>query len=279
MKRMLSILIIVSLLGIGIPTVFRTIHRRIVGVNSGVTLNGRNMEYYYPKEVRIIVEQFARSMNQEPINASLEKVTGSIVPEKNGLIVDIDKTVYDVIHAPAGSQLTVSIIEVLPEFRKEHLELLTDILGDFSTPLMGGPGRINNLKLSLAAMNNTIVMPGEVFSFNEVVGERAEEKGYKHAPIILGETVVPGVGGGVCQISTTLYNAVKRAGLEIVERSIHSLPPSYIRHGDDAAVAWPYTDFKFRNNRSTAIIVKAEPQGWRARVWIVGIDEEEEGAR
>lgn len=147
---------------------------------------------------------------------------------------------------------------------------LTHILGDFSTPLMGSPDRVHNIRLSLQAINNTIVMPGEIFSFNEVVGERTPERGYRNAPIILGEAVVPGVGGGVCQTSTTLYNAVRLAGLEIVERRIHSIAPSYIKHGMDAAVAWPYTDFKFRNDSASPVIVKAEVQKWRVRVWILG---------
>jgi len=74
----------------------------------------------------------------------------------------------------------------------------------------------------------------------------------------------------VCQVSTTLYNAVRRAGLEIVERRMHSIAPSYIRHGMDATVAWPHTDFKFRNNSEDPIIVKGEIQGWRVRVWLIG---------
>lgn len=173
-------------------------------------------------------------------------------------------------NASANSRLEPVIIETVPLVRSEHLEPLTEILGDFSTPVMGSPGRVNNIRLSLAAINNTIVFPGEVFSFNEVVGERTPEKGYKPAPVIYGESVADGVGGGICQTSTTLYNAVRRAELEIVERRMHSIAPSYIRHGMDATVAWPHTDFKFRNNSEYPIIVKGEIQGWRVRVWIVG---------
>ena len=147
---------------------------------------------------------------------------------------------------------------------------LTHLLGDFSTPLMGSPDRVQNIRLSLEAITNSVVYPGEVFSFNEVVGERTMERGYRNAPIILGETVVPGVGGGICQSSTTLYNAVRQADLEIVERRIHSIAPSYIKHGLDATVAWPYTDFKFKNNTDAPVIIKAEIQKWRVRVWVLG---------
>lgn len=271
MQKLISTALLVTLLTVGIPTMFRTIHRRFVGVKKGVTLEGRDLEYYYEKEARIIVEQIAREIQRAPVNASLGK-SGEIIPEADGIYVDVDQTVKNVMNAKARTQLSAVQIKVTPRLRQEHLATIVNNIGDFSTTLMGAPGRISNIRLSLAALNNTLVMPGEVFSFNGVVGERTEERGYKSAPIILGEAVVPGVGGGICQTSTTLYNAVARAGLEIVERRIHSIAPSYIQHGKDATVAWPHTDFKFRNNRDTPIIVKGEVQGWRVRVWVLGAD-------
>jgi len=269
LKRWIAVFLIVSLFGVFAP-VIRQIERRIVGVNPGVYLGYRSMEYYFRDEVRTIVRGIAREIDQPEVNASIHKESGNIIPEQNGYFVDVEATVELVMNASANSRLEPVIIETVPLVRSEHLEPLTEILGDFSTPVMGSPGRVNNIRLSLAAINNTIVFPGEVFSFNEVVGERTPEKGYKPAPVIYGESVADGVGGGICQTSTTLYNAVRRAELEIVERRMHSIAPSYIRHGMDATVAWPHTDFKFRNNSEYPIIVKGEIQGWRVRVWIVG---------
>lgn len=269
MKRLATVFLIVVLVGIAGPF-FRQIERRIVGVNSNVYLGNRSMEYYFEKEVRLIVRELARDINQEEVNANIDKETGGIVPERNGILIDIEFTVEQVMAAPSNTRIEPTFIEIIPLIRTEHLEPLRDILGDFSTSVMGSPGRVTNMRLSLAAINNTLLLPGEVFSFNEIVGERTVEKGYKPAPIIFGETVAPGVGGGVCQVSSTLYNAVRRADLEIVERRIHSIAPSYIQHGMDATVAWPYTDFKFRNNNEYPIIVKGAIQGWRVRVWIVG---------
>ena len=270
MRRLAGLLLLITTLGVGLPSVYRTIHRRFFGVNAGVYLEERAMEYYYPGEVRVIVEQMVRSRLRPPSPAGLDKVTGEIVPHEDGIYFDVDKIVHDIVTAPAHTKLDLEGIPVVPLFRTEHLVQLTDVLGDFSTPVIGSPDRVHNIRLSLQAINNIIVMPGEVFSFNEVVGERTPEAGYRNAPIILGEAVVPGVGGGVCQTSTTLYNAVRLAGLEIVERRIHSIAPSYIKHGMDAAVAWPYTDFKFRNDSPLPVIVKAEIQKWRVRVWILG---------
>ncbi|HPT83105.1 MAG TPA: VanW family protein [Limnochordia bacterium] len=276
MRRIAGMLLLITALGVGLPTAYRTIHRRLFGVRTGVYLEDRAMEYYYPGEVRVIVEQMARSRQRPPVPASLDKLTGEIIPHEEGVYFDVDAVVQEVITAPAHTKLDLRGIPVVPLFRTEHLAQLTEVLGDFSTPLMGSPDRVHNIRLSLQAINNTIVMPGEVFSFNEVVGERTPEKGYRNAPIILGEAVVPGVGGGVCQTSTTLYNAVRLAGLEIVERRIHSIAPSYIKHGMDAAVAWPYTDFKFRNSLEWPVIVRAEIQKWRVRVWILGREGSEE---
>lgn len=270
MRKITAVLILISTLGFGLPTVFRTIHRRFFGVKSGVFLEQQAMEYYYEDEVRVIVEQMARLGRRAPVPATLDRTTGEIIPHENGLYFDIDSIVHKVITAQDKTRIVLEGIEVVPFFRSEHLAELTDLLGDFSTPLLGSSDRVQNIRLSLQAMNNSILMPGEVFSFNEVVGERTEERGYRNAPIILGEAVVPGVGGGICQSSTTLYNAARAAQLEIVERRIHSIAPSYIKHGLDATVAWPYTDFKFKNTSNTPIIVKAEIQKWRVRVWILG---------
>ena len=245
-RRILTVFLLVSALGFGVPTAWRTVHRRLEGVRTGVTLEGRSMERYYEGEVRVVVEQMARQMQSPPRSAAIDKETGAIIYHENGLYVDIDQTVYDVINAPAGTALQISGIPVVPQLRTEHLEVLTDLLGDFSTPVLGSPDRVSNIRLSLQAINNTLVLPGEVFSFNGIVGERTVERGYRNAPIIVGEAVVPGVGGGVCQTSSTLYNAVREADLEIVERRIHSIAPSYIQHGRDATVAWPHTDSNLR---------------------------------
>lgn len=270
MRRIIAAFVLLSTLGWGAPLVFRTVHRRFFGIKPGVMLEDQTLEYFYEGEIRVIVERLARHAQRSPTNASVDKVTGEIVPHQNGLYFDVDQLVHEIVTAAAHTKFSLDGIEVVPRLRTEHLQELTEVLGDFSTPLLGSPDRIQNIRLSLAAINNTLLMPGETFSFNEIVGERTVEKGYRNAPIILGETVAPGVGGGICQSSTTLYNAAREATLEIVERRIHSIAPSYIKHGMDATVAWPHTDFKFKNNSKTPVIIKAEIQKWRVRTWILG---------
>lgn len=270
MRRLTAIVLIISTLGFGLPTVFRTIHRRAAGVRRGVFLEEQALEYYYENEIRVIVERMVKEAQRPSVNAAIDHLTGEIIPHQNGLYYDIDEIVKQIVSAPARTRFRLTGIEVVPFLRSEHLRTLTHVLGDFSTPVLGSPDRVENIRLSLGAINNILLLPGEVFSFNEIVGERTEERGYRSAPIILGETVAPGVGGGICQSSTTLYNAVREAGLQIVERRIHSIAPSYIKHGLDATVAWPHTDFKFRNSKDTPVIIKAAIQQWRVRVWVLG---------
>ncbi len=108
--------------------------------------------------------------------------------------------------------------------------------------------RTHNIRAAAYAINGVLVAPGEEFSFNEAVGPRSEQLGYLEAPVVLEGDLVPGVGGGVCQVSSTLYNAVLLANLTVVARTNHSLVPAYVPAGRDATVAYDYIDFRFRND-------------------------------
>lgn len=130
----------------------------------------------------------------------------------------------------------------------------------YTTLIDRSVNRTNNVKLSCQAIDGLILQPGQVFSFNVTSGPRTQERGYQVAPIFVGKKVVPGRGGGVCQTSSTLYNSVLEAGLEVVERHPHSLPVAYVAAGRDATVSWGGADLKFRNNLDVPIKILA-------RVW------------
>ncbi len=121
--------------------------------------------------------------------------------------------------------------------------------------------RTENIKLAAEKLSGYILAPGEIFSFNTVVGERTQDKGYREAPIFVKSQTVPGVGGGVCQLSSTIYNLALLTDLEIVERSNHSLPVSYVPLGRDAAVNYNQIDLKFRNNTDTHLYIHADVKG------------------
>ncbi|MFP3440966.1 VanW family protein, partial [Pantoea sp. SIMBA_133] len=108
--------------------------------------------------------------------------------------------------------------------------------------------RTSNIELAAEAINNTVVFPGETFSFNQTVGKRTKERGYLPAPIIVKGELSEGIGGGICQVSSTLFNAVDQAGVQIIERYSHSRSVPYVKPGRDATVSWYGPDFSFRNH-------------------------------
>ena len=134
------------------------------------------------------------------------------------------------------------------------------------------------MRLAAEAINGTIIKPGEEFSFNGVVGRRTEAKGYKGAAAYNNGEVVQEIGGGVCQVSTTLYNAVVRAGLEISYRRSHTFEPSYITPGQDATVSYDQPDFRFINNSKAAIGIKASYSNQKMTVSVYGIPILEDGS-
>lgn len=141
---------------------------------------------------------------------------------------------------------------------------------------VGYTSRVNNLKLAASKINGKILKPGEIFSFNEVVGKRTVEAGYTNAPIFVNGQVEDGTGGGICQISTTLYNAVVLANLKIVDRRNHNYTTSYVKAGRDATVVYGAIDFKFQNTRKYPIKIEASVSGGVVRFTIYGVQEENE---
>lgn len=131
-------------------------------------------------------------------------------------------------------------------------------IGSYSTILLDkDPDRINNISIAANEIDGYIVQPNEVFSFNAVVGKRKAEKGYEKARILVKGKGKKGIGGGICQLSSTLYNAVDKAGLKVIERHSHSKDVHYVPKGRDAAVSYKSQDFKFRNTKSYPIKIKA----------------------
>lgn len=135
------------------------------------------------------------------------------------------------------------------------------LYASYTTSYVNNPDRTNNLKLASKAINGTVIAPGQTFSFNQVVGKRTEAKGYKKAPIFAGQTsTTMGVGGGICQVASTMFNTALNANVKIVERKQHSQKVSYVSNGRDAAIYWGNTDFKWKNNTDypIKIVMKCE---------------------
>jgi len=194
--------------------------------------------------------------------------TLQIFPEKLGKEVDIESLIMNVKNQPPkeAEKIPIPLKTITPSLTQKDLETvkLKPLLGDYTTYFDPNQiGRTFNLKLAAKTLDGTVLKPKEVFSFNRTVGPRTAEAGYQEAIIIEGNKFVPGLGGGVCQVSSTLYNAVRLASpsLTVTERSPHSLPITYVPLGQDATVAYPNLDFKFRNDSKDLVLIRSGVSG------------------
>lgn len=215
--------------------------------------------------VERVLDQLAARYAQQPVAVHKDYATNTIVAETPGKTLDREATRKRLLEAQPGSQVEPVLKSIAPEVTLR--DLVSDapagyqVIGQFSTRLPSASGYLANIDLSSQFLTDSVVLPGETLSFNEVTGFPTAERGYKPGPGIENGKVVDMYGGGICQVSTTLYNAVAEAGLEVVERHPHSLPVSYVPVGKDAMVYIEEDkDFIFKNNRPTPIIVKSKLQ-------------------
>ena len=183
----------------------------------------------------------------------------TITPEQVGMTLDIEGTVAAVnslIESKTYSGVVeVPTIKTEPEVTTEKLNANFGLIGSQTTKASDNANRNNNLNQACKKINGLILKPGEEFSFNKVVGQRTVKNGFKEATVILGGQYEQGLGGGVCQVSGTLYNAVLKSDLKISERHPHAWPSGYVLDGLDATVDWPALDFKFKNSSDYPIVV------------------------
>ena len=246
------------------------LERRWRGVPPGVTLEGRPIGGLLEHELRALVERMAGPAEREPVDAAVDPATGQVLPERPGVTVDVDETVWVALHAAPGESLALVRVAVRPRLDAATLRQLRRVLGFYVTWMHGSPARQHNIALASRAIHNTLLRPGETFSFNEAVGERTWERGYRPAPVVAGEAVGEGLGGGICQVASTLYNAARQAGLTVVERHRHPTSPRYVPPGQDAAVSWPGLDLKLRNDGAEPVLLQAEQLGSSLVVRILG---------
>lgn len=237
-------------------------------VQPDVFLNGYPLEGRSPEEVTAFLAELREASFTSPRNAFLGTERGIIMPERKGKIIALKRTLDLIREAPAGSVITPKAIALDPELTSAEIEQLDILWADYIT-YYGGGDRGINIQIAASSINNFLLAPGQIFSFHQAVWPITEEKGYSMAPIIVGGSVVPGRGGGICQVSSTLYNAVLKANLEVVERYPHSMPVYYVPPGRDATVS-DYLDFKFRNNTDSYLIIKAHTYGTQCQVEIWG---------
>jgi vancomycin resistance protein YoaR len=184
-----------------------------------------------------------------------------ILPSAPGLEVDATRVLAEVTAAASARErvATLKLKQVPPELTTREAQRLgiRERISTFTTDMgTSSSNRIHNVHLMADYIDGHVVKPGEVFSFNDSVGPRTEERGFREGQMIIGSLLVPSIGGGVCQTATTLFNNAYELGLPIVERHNHSFYISHYPLGRDATVSWGGPDFKFRNDLDSAILVK-----------------------
>ena len=196
---------------------------------------------------------------------------------ESGISIDTDKLTQDIVSAANAKDFGASIPAAEVTVNSDISPADFKIMATYTTHTTNNANRNVNVRLAAEAINGTILAPGEQFSYNTVVGERTEERGYKKAPAYSDGQVVQEAGGGVCQISSTLYNAVIGAGLRTDERIGHTFEPTYVTPGQDATVSYMEPDFKFTNTSTASVGILARYSDRVATVEIFGIPVLEEG--
>jgi len=247
-------------------------HMISIGIDKEIAL-----EYIFPNLTKKI-EKIEKNILITPKNAELKINTNSnkvfhISSEIVGRIVDKEKLIDSLCSAYLTDKnmvLNIPTLTLQPTILKKDLEKYTQLRSDFSTDISSSTtDRKHNIKNALQALNKVEIAPNEVFSFNKTIGRRTKENGYREAKIIVNNEFVEGIGGGVCQVSSTLYNSALLAGLEIVEANKHSKQVGYVKYGFDAMVNFGSSDLKFRNNTSEkiTIITNFSPNTLRIRIF------------
>lgn len=238
------------------------------------------VQYLFPN-INNTISKIEKNINLNAKDATLKINTNTnkvfyIEKEQIGIKLDRDKLYQNLITTYLNSQsldISIPVQKLYPTVTSKDLEKFTHLRSDFSTDISrSSEDRKHNIKNSLASLNRVEISPGEIFSFNKCVGKRTAENGYREAKIIVNNEFVEGIGGGVCQVSSTLYNTALLSGLEIIEANKHSKQVQYVKYGFDAMVNFGSSDLKFRNNTQEKVTIITNYSNNSIRIRIFGED-------
>jgi len=231
---------------------------------------------YNEVKLNQLIKQWQEAIERPPQNATLSIAEGGLVPQQQGCKLEVDATRSLVLQAfleSDNSSVALPVTTLYPEVAEDDVARggMHTALGLYTTKFdKQEANRTENIKLAAWKVNGYILYPGKTFSFNEIVGPREKTYGFKEALEIVNGSFILGVGGGVCQLSSTLYNAVILANLKITERYNHSKPLSYVPLGRDATVVFGVLDFKFTNDTNAPLLIMAEVKDNKLMVGIFG---------
>lgn len=260
-----------------LQTPFRERVNRVMALReSGVNLT--TTASYDHDAVRARIDEIGDYVTREPIDAQIltfdyKTRTFTFTKDEPGVTLDRDALYDKVVSAldkwEKGVVVTADPVITQAKITNADLSARFGMIAAFTTDTTKDSNRNTNIDLACQAINGTALMPGEEFSFNAATGQRTTDKGYKSAGAIAAGQSIEEVGGGICQVSSTIFNAVARADLQITSRSPHAWPSTYVNRGEDATVNWPNLDFKFKNNTDSPIflITYYENRKLSAEIW------------
>lgn len=255
-----------------IPATRDLLSRVAVGVRPGVRLAGQPLGGMYRGEVHALLEGLQKSTYRPPVNAGVNQKTGKITPDRGGLILDVPATLQRVMDAGIRARVQPVYVPVAPRWTVQDILAMTHVAGRYTTYGYGGSGRWHNLALALRHINNILLYPGQTFSFMDAMPPFTKGNGWQDAPVIVDGDMQTGLGGGVCQVSSTLYNAARRAGMKILERHHHAKAVPYVPPGCDATVAeHPLLDLRFQNALDRPVLIRAWLAGGAVRTVIYSL--------
>ena len=220
-----------------------------------------SVRLFYPTRLEAFLDDARSRINVAEVEGRWSEALGRLIPGISGRELNVQETarrffealehdephfVLSVEDRPALSTNLSSVKDFKPSV----------LIGEYKTHFPRVKNRTHNVKLAAAALDGIFLMPGATFSYNAWVGERSEERGFKEAPVIENGELVEGLGGGACQVSSTVHAAALMSGLEVLERYNHTLPSSYISKGLDAVVSYPILDLRVRNSRQRPVILR-----------------------
>ena len=220
----------------------------------------------------ITMEELYQDAHKEASSAYYDKASGTVKDGDTGVDFDVSAAQELMDAAADGEEFSVPVTVTKPKITKEEMAqyLFRDQLGSCTTSVSGSSNRRHNVALAAKSCNGVVLNPGEVFSYNKTLGQRTAANGYLPAGAYVNGKTVSEYGGGICQISSTLYLATLRANLEIVSRTNHMFYPGYIPYGMDATVSWGGPDYQFKNNTDYPIKLVVSYSGGKATCTIYG---------
>lgn len=260
----------------GIKVDHATVRQNVINDLNSLKDSSVEIEVIKAQPEKVDIEKIQNAIKKNVQNAEYISDTGVLIDQIIGIEIEDMEEAKKIAESVTeeGMQFSIPLKITLPETTMDSVleELFKDTLSTYTTTYnVNEKERSENVRLAADTINNVILMPGQEFSYNNVVGERTTERGYKVAKVYQEGQVVDGLGGGICQVSSTLYNAVVKADLEVLERRNHSLPVAYVKLGRDATVVYGSVDFRFRNNQQYPIRIESSASGGTLTIKICGI--------